>query len=337
MAAEVAELPERLAVPDRQLAGGGPGVDPEPPVPGGRGQVLPVGAEGQAGHRGPVGREGGQLGVAEPLEVVPLPAAAVRAAVRRQALVEELLGPAHVVRLPLAPGQCDAAVIELELRQPALLVLQPAGLGLALPRGLGGEVAPGDPGGAGGEDDRQGRQQAGRDGVAPAPPPPLPERADPAGPDRLAGPEPAEVLGQLQGAGVALPGLLREALQTDRLQVGGNPGLQPAGRHRLLVQHLHDRLHRRDALERRAAGQQLVEDRAQGVDVRGRADRLALAPGLLGRHVVGRPEDLTGLRLARLAEPLGEPEVGDLGDGSRGSGVGSRGRRRCALRFRPES
>ena len=54
------------------------------------------------------------------------------------------------------------------------------------------------------------------------------------------------------------------------------------------------------ALERRPARQQLVEDGSQGVDVDRRARMLRLAPGLLGRHVAGRAEDLLGSRQARV-------------------------------------
>ena len=44
------------------------------------------------------------------------------------------------------------------------------------------------------------------------------------------------------------------------------------------------------ALERRLAGQQAVEGRAQAVDVRPRAQALEVALGLLGAHVGRRPQ-----------------------------------------------
>src|SRR5262249_60736841 len=85
---------------------------------------------------------------------------------------------------------------------------------------------------------------------------------------------------------------------------------------RLLVQHRQDGVQRRGPLEGGPAGEQLVQDRPQRVDVRGRAELTALAAGLLGGHVAGRADDLAGLGpVALLVEALGEAEVGDLGGG----------------------
>ncbi len=42
---------------------------------------------------------------------------------------------------------------------------------------------------------------------------------------------------------------------------------------------------------------------------------LGVSPGLLGRHVARRAHDLPGVRLALVhLQPLGQAEVGDLGD-----------------------
>ena len=46
------------------------------------------------------------------------------------------------------------------------------------------------------------------------------------------------------------------------------------------------------AAERQLAGQQLVEDHAQAVDVAAAVDPVALAAGLLGAHVGRRAEHL---------------------------------------------
>ena len=84
----------------------------------------------------------------------------------------------------------------------------------------------------GGERDGDGQQQGGRQrrhgrgcrqrpGAAGARP-----RA--AGPDRLAGQEAAQVVGQVRRRGVALAGLLLQALQADRLQVARHLRLQTA-------------------------------------------------------------------------------------------------------------
>jgi hypothetical protein len=55
-----------------------------------------------------------------------------------------------------------------------------------------------------------------------------------------------------------------------------------------------------------------VEDGAQGVDVAGRPDLLALAAGLLGGHVGRRAHEGARRGLADVIEPLRQPEVGDL-------------------------
>jgi hypothetical protein len=65
-------------------------------------------------------------------------------------------------------------------------------------------------------------------------------------------------------------------------------------------------------VERPAAGEQLEEDDAQGPDVRGRAEQVVAAGGLLGRQVGGGAHDLAGAGQARPAvEELGQAEVGD--------------------------
>ncbi len=89
--------------------------------------------------------------------------------------------------------------------------------------------------------------------------------------------------------------------------------LQLRRRHRLVGHHLHDGVQVRRRLERRPARQQLIEDGAQRVDVAGRPNLLALAAGLLGRHVRRRPHDGARGRLANVVELLGQTEVGDFG------------------------
>ena len=94
----------------------------------------------------------------------------------------------------------------------------------------------------------------------------------------------------------------------------GSARHQPRRRHRLGRLDLLERLQHRRPPERRAADQQLVQDRPQGVDVGERADLLGLALGLLGGHVAGRAQDRLGRRQARFdVQDLGQAEVGDLG------------------------
>ena len=69
-------------------------------------------------------------------------------------------------------------------------------------------------------------------------------------------------------------------------------GFKPPRRHRLVTDNLDHGVHRRGRLERRPARHQGIERRPQRVDVGRRTDLTPLAPGLLRRHVAGRPHDL---------------------------------------------
>ena len=104
----------------------------------------------------------------------------------------------------------------------------------------------------------------------------------PPGQDRPAVEEPAQVVRQFQRGGVTTVGLLLQALQADRLEVAGRWPLELAGSERLLGRDLLERRERCRALERRAAGQHLVEDRTQGVDVGRRRDLVRQAADLFG-------------------------------------------------------
>ena len=110
------------------------------------------------------------------------------------------------------------------------------------------------------------------------------------------------------GRGVAPSRLLPQALQADRLQVARHARLQTAAAAPARRAAPAAGVQRRRALERRPAGEQLVEDRAEGVDVGRRADRRRLPLGLLGGHVARRAERRRRLRSAacrseRLARP----------------------------------
>ena len=132
--------------------------------------------------------------------------------------------------------------------------------------------------------------------------------------DRVAVDESAQVVRQLDGGGKPPRGVLLETFQADRLQVMRHARLELARRHRLLLDDLADGVERIARLERRTADQQLVEDRAQRIDVGGRADLAVLASRLFGRHVTGRAQDGAALRLAGIVvHPLGQAEIRDLG------------------------
>jgi hypothetical protein len=66
--------------------------------------------------------------------------------------------------------------------------------------------------------------------------------------------------------------------------------------------------------ERKIADQETVENNAKGVDVASAINPMALAPGLLGAHVRGSPEDLSVHRHRDFAGgTLGQSEVQDYG------------------------
>ncbi len=64
------------------------------------------------------------------------------------------------------------------------------------------------------------------------------------------------------------------------------------------------RLHRRRCLERRAAGHERVQGRTERIHIGSGADLGAVPPGLLWRHVAGRPHDL-----ARARQPAVELQI----------------------------
>lgn len=91
--------------------------------------------------------------------------------------------------------------------------------------------------------------------------------ADRAGLDWLAVEEPSQVIGQGGGVGVALDRLFLKTLETDRLQVAWDLGLEPGWRDGFLGPDLIHRVEQRRPLERRPAGQHFVEDRSERVKV----------------------------------------------------------------------
>src|SRR5262249_4195965 len=99
-------------------------------------------------------------------------------------------------------------------------------------------------------------------------------------------------------------------------QVAGNVRSDSGGRNRLVVQNLLQDVQVGLAPERRPAGEQLVQDDAQGVDVRRRPNLAPTRRGLVRGHVGGGADDGATLRLPRrglLAKKLRQAEVGDPG------------------------
>src|SRR5262245_40015295 len=84
------------------------------------------------------------------------------------------------------------------------------------------------------------------------------------------------------------------------------------------MQYLAQGVHVSAAQKRRPTGEQFVQDRPQAVHVRRRADLGVPPNGLLGGHVVRRPQDGAALRqLGSSVFVAGEAEVRDLGQNPR--------------------
>ncbi len=154
--------------------------------------------------------------------------------------------------------------------------------------------------------------------VAPAPAPGALAPAHGPGLDRPALHEPSQVVGQRRGAGVATLRLLGQALQADRLEVARHFRVQSRGGDRLVMDHLPLRFGRRLSSKRRPAGEHLIEQGAERVDVRGRPDRSRLPDHLLGGHVAGSPDPSAAQCQRRLSVKVPrQPEIGDLGRAAR--------------------
>ena len=136
------------------------------------------------------------------------------------------------------------------------------------------------------------------------------------GHDGFIGEKTAQVVSECLGAGVALARLLLQALQADGFEIARHAGVALPWRDRIAFHHLQKRIQRGRSLERRRAGEALIEDGAQSVDIACRAD-IARPGGLLGSHVAGRAQDRPGARFAAPSSvtPLAirsQAEVGDL-------------------------
>ncbi len=131
-------------------------------------------------------------------------------------------------------------------------------------------------------------------------------------PDPLSGQEAAQVVPDLAGVPVPFARLLGEALPDDPVEVAVDARVELDQRPRLLGEDLHHEVEERVGLEGGPPGEDLVEERAEAVDVGVGADPVELPVGLLRCHVGGRPDQGPGLGQAfGTGEALGEPEVGD--------------------------
>ena len=245
-------------------------------------QAAAVGAEGHAADRALVpGQDPGRL-VELAVEVVPLPLA-------------ERLGR----RLEDPPG--GRAVVQLQGRRRRHQVRPVQLLAGRVPLGQGIPPLPDDPREPQDRDHQDRRRQARLDRPAPGPLPGPPRGPDRPRHDRPARQETAQVIRQRLGRRVTPVRLLLQALQADGLQVARDVALEPARRHRLLRHHLLERGQRRGPLEGRPAGEHLVQERAQAVDIDGGRDLPVLPRRLFGGDVAGRAQDLAAGRQPAVA------------------------------------
>ncbi len=124
---------------------------------------------------------------------------------------------------------------------------------------------------------RHGDDSHGQQGRDPRPPSdPLDQAAgDRRGPgaDRQVDEPALQVLGQILRRGITPGWGFLQAFQGDRLEVAVDPRVDRPGPRRLLLPDQAERFEHRPGAKGRTAGQQFVEDHAQGVDVDGRGDR----------------------------------------------------------------
>ena len=139
----------------------------------------------------------------------------------------------------------------------------------------------------------------------------------PFGMDLVAAEETLEGFGQRGGRRIPVGGHLFQTLQANPLEVRGDRRADLAGRDRLLLDELSERLGDRRGPEWGPAGQELIQDRTQAIDVGRRAD--PATDSLLGRHVGWRAHHGTRGRQAAgpIVGPLDQAEVGDVGPARR--------------------
>ena len=129
-----------------------------------------------------------------------------------------------------------------------------------------------------------------------------------------------QILGQCFRGSVASLRLLFQALQTDRFQIAVDPPVDATGSIWFPPLDLGQRVQHGLTPKRRPSRQQRVQHRPEAVHVGGRGHRSLLSRRLLGRHVAGRPDDLSGLGQTGFAglglcsrQTPGKAKVGDVG------------------------
>ena len=96
--------------------------------------------------------------------------------------------------------------------------------------------------------------------------------------------KPRQIDGQLSGGGIAIVRFLCQAFQTDGNEIGSDAGHDPVGRLGLDLKDSPEALRRRTAGIQAAAGEQAVEDQAEGMDVGAFVDPAVLLVDLFWGH-----------------------------------------------------
>jgi len=131
--------------------------------------------------------------------------------------------------------------------------------------------------------------------------------------DRLLAAKTPKFVSQGLSAGVAFGWLFFQALEANRLQIARHARVEEPWRQRLAVRYQIQRLRDRLGLERRPSGKQLIQNRAQGINVGRRADFFGFARGLLGSHILRRAHQRLAAGQADFRiEDLGQAEIGNL-------------------------
>jgi len=126
--------------------------------------------------------------------------------------------------------------------------------------------------------------------------------------------EPAfQVFGNGFGGTVAPLRIFLHALEADGFEIAVDAAVNGRGALRFVIDDEAQGLQRRIRAERGLAGEQLVKDSAEAIDIDSRRELNAFALGLLGRHVVRRADDLTSDRdVLTSIDTLREAEVRDV-------------------------
>src|SRR5262245_18874806 len=152
------------------------------------------------------------------VEVPPFPVA-----VFRRRCFEGEAGASAVLKLQGGGCGGDVRAVALPAFRPFFVLSLFTLLGFQFEGAFRPKVAPGDEGERRQENSADAGQRRGDQRIAATPARHLSQRADPASPYRLAGQEAAQVLAQVECAGVALARLLLQAMEANRDQIARNP------------------------------------------------------------------------------------------------------------------